>query len=44
VLWLIKLCFLGYAALILWELYLLGWFLADAGVETGQLIGEWATG
>ncbi len=40
---LIKLCLLGYAVLIAWELYLLYWLMTDGG-QTDLLLLEWVAG
>lgn len=44
VLWLLRLFFVGYVALIGWEIYLLGWHATSMGEETVGFFASWLAG
>lgn len=44
VMWLIRLFFLGYVALIGWEIYLLGWHATTAGDAAVDELARWVAG
>jgi len=44
VLWLIWLCFAGYAVLIAWEIYLLGWHATSLGDQALDDLSRWVAG
>lgn len=44
VIWLLRLLFLAYLALIAWEVYLLGWHATSAGEDAVDSLRRWAQG
>jgi hypothetical protein len=44
VLWLLRLFFWAYVALIGWEIYLLGWHATSAGREAFDELASWVAG